>query len=113
VPAPADHPLLSLSADDLNMVMAFVLASGSIKALAAEYGVSYPTMRQRLDGLIDRLRQRVNDPTHDPLSDYLASQIERGMLSVDVAREIRRLHRESLPAPTTPPARENAKETTP
>lgn len=115
MPTPADHPLLSLTTDDLNMVMAFVLASGSIKALAAEYGVSYPTMRQRLDGLIQRLRQRVADPNHDPLSDYLAAQIERGMLSVEVAREIRRLHRDSQNNPHAPavPAPATAKETTP
>ncbi len=78
------------------MVTAFVLASGSIKALAAEYHVSYPTMRQRLDALIERLRGHVKGKPEDPLGDYLAGQIERGLLSVDTAREIRRLHRSVL-----------------
>ena len=76
------------------MVTSFVLASGSIKALAEEYGVSYPTMRNRLDSLIDRLKRYVDDESTDPLSDYLADQIRRGHLQPEVAREIRRLHRE-------------------
>ncbi len=42
------HPLLCLDEEDLHMVTSFVLLSGSIKDLAKEYGVSYPTMRQRL-----------------------------------------------------------------
>lgn len=78
------------------MITAFVLASGSIKALAAEYRVSYPTMRQRLDALIQRLRGHVQGKPDDPLGDYLAGQIERGMLSIETAREIRRLHRQAL-----------------
>ena len=61
MPETDPHPLSRLSADDLNMVAAFVLVSGSIKDLAREYGVSYPTMRNRLDGLIERLRK------HDPM----------------------------------------------
>lgn len=39
------HPLGRLDNEDLNMVLAFVLRSGSVKELAAHFGVSYPTMR--------------------------------------------------------------------
>jgi hypothetical protein len=34
----------------------FILASGSLKELAQEYGISYPTVRLRLDRLIDRIK---------------------------------------------------------
>ena len=33
----------------------FVLASGSLKEVAKEYGVSYPTVRLRLDKLIQKI----------------------------------------------------------
>ena len=34
----------------------FVLASGSLKALAEVYGISYPTVRLRLDRLIQKIK---------------------------------------------------------
>ena len=33
-----------------------VLASGSLKEVAAQYGVTYPTVRLRLDRLIEKIR---------------------------------------------------------
>jgi hypothetical protein len=92
----AQNPLLSLDEEDLNMVAEFVLVSGSIKDLAAGYGVSYPTMRQRLDRLIERLRQLVAGRPVDPLNDYLADLLARGQITPAAARRIRQLHREGL-----------------
>ena len=89
----AMHPLLRLDEDDLNMVTSFILVSGSIKDLATQYGVSYPTMRQRLDRLIERVQRLVDGAEADPLSDYLADLLTRGLLTPDVARRIRELHR--------------------
>lgn len=73
-----------------------VLASGSLKELAQSYGVSYPTIRLRLDRVIDRLRSAVDGRPRDPMSNLLADLVERGQLSYDVARKIRDLHREQL-----------------
>ena len=87
------HPLEQLDEDDLNMVTSFILVSGSIKDLATQYGVSYPTMRQRLDRLIERVQRLVDGTEADPLSDYLADLLTRGQLSPDIARRIRELHR--------------------
>ena len=47
-----------LSDEDLSFVKRLVLVSGSLKALAAEYGISYPTVRLRLDRLIEKIRIR-------------------------------------------------------
>ena len=93
-----DHPLLRLSEEDLNMACSFVLLSGSIKDLAREYGVSYPTMRNRLNGLIERLRRHTEGRAADPLSEYLAQQIARGHVLPDTAKMIRELHRAALDA---------------
>ncbi len=45
-----------LSDEDLIFVKRFILASGSLKALAADYGISYPTVRLRLDRLIQKIQ---------------------------------------------------------
>ena len=45
-----------LSEEDLAFVKRFVLASGTLKDLAAQYGVSYPTIRLRLDRLIAKVK---------------------------------------------------------
>lgn len=47
--------LVRLSSDDQEFVKSFVLDSGSLKDIASRYGVSYPTVRNRLDDLIARL----------------------------------------------------------
>ena len=94
VAAGGRNPLLCLDEEDLNMVAEFVLVSGSIKDLAAGYGVSYPTMRQRLDRLIERLRQFVAGRPVDPLNDYLADLLARGQITPAAARRIRQLHRQ-------------------
>lgn len=48
-------PMSRLGADDQQFALAFVLHSGSLKEMARLYGVSYPTVRNRLDSLIERL----------------------------------------------------------
>jgi len=44
-----------LTEEDLAFVKRFILASGSLKALAEAYGISYPTVRLRLDRLIAKI----------------------------------------------------------
>lgn len=48
-----------LEAKDLMFIKNFVLASGSLKEIAKEYDVTYPTARLRLDKLIEKIR--IND----------------------------------------------------
>ncbi|MBR5472315.1 MAG: DUF2089 family protein [Oscillibacter sp.] len=48
--------LAELDEEDLAFVKKFLLASGSLKEVAALYGVSYPTVRLRLDRLIQKIR---------------------------------------------------------
>ena len=45
-----------LDDEDLNFLKRFVIASGSLKDVAAAYGISYPTVRIRLDRLIAKIR---------------------------------------------------------
>ncbi|MDH3525999.1 MAG: DUF2089 domain-containing protein [Gammaproteobacteria bacterium] len=49
--------LYRLGADDQQFVELFVLASGSLKQMAQLLGVSYPTVRNRLNKLIGVLKE--------------------------------------------------------
>lgn len=90
-----EHPLLALEDAELDFVLRFVLASGSLKDLAREYGVSYPTLRARLDRLIERLESLVEGRPTDPLSELLAGMVERGEIGVATARAIQELNRKA------------------
>ena len=48
--------MTGLEEEDVNFIKRFLLASGSLKAVAAEYGVTYPTVRLRLDRLIQKIQ---------------------------------------------------------
>ena len=58
-PLPA---LLRLSNDDQQFVLSFILSSGSLKEMAKLCGVSYPTVRNRLDDLIANLGRIIEVP---------------------------------------------------
>lgn len=92
------HSLASLPREDLDLITELVLQSGSLKDLATVYGVSYPTIRSRLDRVIDRLRQAVAGKTPDPFSDLLATLVERGEVSGATARTLRQAARDMLAA---------------
>ena len=44
-----------LDDEDLAFLRRFLMASGTLKELAKEYGISYPTVRLRLDRLIQKV----------------------------------------------------------
>lgn len=48
--------MANLDDEDLAFMKRFLLASGSLKEIAAQYGVSYPTVRLRLDRLIQKIQ---------------------------------------------------------
>jgi hypothetical protein len=41
--------------EDVTFLKKFLLASGSLKEIARQYGVTYPTVRLRLDKLIQKI----------------------------------------------------------
>ena len=92
VAAQSPHPLDQLEPEDKEFVLRFVLASGSLKEVARTYDVSYPTLRARLDRLIDRLEQLADRREPDPMADMLAKLVERGELATRTARQILKLH---------------------
>ena len=57
--------MADLEEEDVAFLRRFLLACGSLKEVAREYGVSYATVRLRLDRLIQKVRladDRASDP---------------------------------------------------
>jgi hypothetical protein len=52
--------LARLSPEDQAFVISVIMASGSLKEIASQYGLSYPTIRNRLDELIERIKTMEN-----------------------------------------------------
>lgn len=47
--------MVNLEDEDVTFIKKFILASGSLKEIAKEYGVTYPTVRLRLDKIIQKI----------------------------------------------------------
>lgn len=55
--------IANLDEEDVSFIKRFLLASGSLKEMARQYAVTYPTVRLRLDRLIQKIR--INDDTEN------------------------------------------------
>jgi hypothetical protein len=51
--------LASLPIEHQRFIEIFLLAGGNLKQIAEQAGVSYPTVRSRLDKVIESLRQEI------------------------------------------------------
>lgn len=80
-------PLANLSAEDQVFVMAFIRCSGSIKDMEEMFGISYPTVKNR----INRIGKQFEFVTIDKMSpkEDVIDALEQGDISADEA--IRRL----------------------
>ena len=82
-------PLAQLTAEDQTFVTAFVRCHGSIKRMEKYFGVSYPTIKNRLSRIGEALpfiEIEAESPVAPDAADVLAG-LEQGTLSVDEALE--------------------------
>src|SRR6266516_7463172 len=86
-------PLAGLAAEDQIFVAAFIRCHGSIKQMEKFFGVSYPTIKNRLNriGAALPFAEIDTQPEPDrPSPSELLSRLERGELNVDdVVRQLR------------------------
>ena len=69
-----------LEDEDLSFIKRFVLASGSLKELATVYGISYPTVRLRLDRLIEKIKLLDRQDIVSPFERLLRVQHAEGKI---------------------------------
>ncbi len=77
--------LARLTAEDQVFVMAFVRAEGSIKEMERIFGVSYPTIKNRLSRIGEQL-QFVETVQHTAKQDVI-TELERGEITAEEAIE--------------------------
>ncbi len=85
-----------LGDEDMAFVKRFVLASGSLKALAEVYGVSYPTIRLRLDRLIEKVRIIDEMQITDELERQARMLMADGRIDGAALRALLAAHRKDL-----------------
>jgi len=89
--------LVALDEEDFQFVRRLVLSSGSLKALAEEYGVSYPTVRARLDRLIAKIQAAEEPRAKDPFERKLRVLVADARIPAALARELLEAHRQTRP----------------
>jgi hypothetical protein len=85
-----------LSGEDLAFLKRFLLASGTLKDLAAEYGISYPTVRLRLDRLIEKVKLLDEAGPTGRFETQLVSLFAEGAIDEKSFRTLVEAHRADL-----------------
>jgi len=78
-------PLARLSAEDQFFIMAFVRCDGSIKEMERIYGISYPTVKNRLSRIASQIE--FVETCTIPSRDEVLAQLECGEISASEAIE--------------------------
>lgn len=78
-------PLARLPAEDQIFVMAFVRSDGSLKEMERIFGISYPTVKNRLSRIARQLELVETSPL--PPRDEILTRLERGEISAAEAIE--------------------------
>jgi len=77
-------PLGKLSVDDQAFVIAFLRHHGSIKKMESIFGISYPTVKNRLNAIAAALDKNFQAPSPNL---YVLEQLSNGELTVEEALE--------------------------
>lgn len=87
-----------LPAEQMEFIEVFIKCRGNIKDVEKELGISYPTVRNRLDGIIQELGYRIErnddgEEEKDRRQEILAA-LERGEItSQEAAKQLRKISR--------------------
>ncbi|MBU1145296.1 MAG: DUF2089 domain-containing protein [Firmicutes bacterium] len=79
--------ITELESEDLTFIKKFLLSSGSLKEVALLYGVTYPTVRLRLDRLIQKINISQQSDNDSFISSIKKLAID-GKISIDIAKTI-------------------------
>ncbi len=82
--------------EDRVFIKRFLLASGSLKALAATYGISYPTVRLRLDRLIAKVEILDKHRNQSPFERTLRALMADGRIDESSMKKLLTLHNREI-----------------
>ncbi|HLD74169.1 MAG TPA: DUF2089 domain-containing protein [Bdellovibrionota bacterium] len=81
------NPLFKLSPEDQDFALIFLKNRGNIKAVEEELGISYPTVRNKLNQLIQSLGFENEAYEHETVSDIL-NALKTGKIDVKNALDL-------------------------
>ena len=90
-----------LSEEDVTFLKRFVLASGSLKQLASDYGISYPTIRLRLDRLIERIKVLDNQQITSEFERAARLLYADGKIDMETLKQLLAAHRREVEGGST------------
>jgi hypothetical protein len=85
---PPHSKIFSLSRRDVDFIELFVRVRGNIKEMEKALGVSYPTVRSMLDGIIERMGYPVKESFDKKHRLDIIEQLEQGKISAQKAAEL-------------------------
>jgi hypothetical protein len=85
-----------LNEEDLAFIKRLVLASGSLKEVAASYGISYPTVRLRLDRLIAKVTISESQDIQTDFERLLRTQHAEGKIDADTLKTLLAAYRSDV-----------------
>jgi hypothetical protein len=85
-----------LDDEDLSFIRRFVLASGSLKEIARIYGISYPTVRLRLDRLIEKIKLVSSESIQSEFERTLRIEYSQGKVDLSTMNRLLEAHRKEL-----------------
>jgi hypothetical protein len=100
---PEDRWIDGLSDEDIAFLRRFLLASGSLKDVAAAYDVSYPTIRLRLDRLIEKVRLLDRHRGADHLGRAVLTLYADGKIDASAMKALMTAHERDLAGKDDPP----------
>jgi hypothetical protein len=86
----------ALDDEDLSFIRRFVLASGSLKEIAGIYGISYPTVRLRLDRLIEKVKLLSAESVPSEFERTLRIEYAQGKLDAGTLNRLLEAHRKEM-----------------
>src|SRR6266511_2507266 len=93
-----------LNDEDLAFLKRFLMASGTLKEVARQYGISYPTVRLRLDRLIQKVTLLESMQTPSEFERRLRASYADGRLDAETFHQLLQAYtdereEEDVPAP--------------
>ena len=88
--------LEKLSDEDASFIKRFILASGSLKELAKAYGISYPTVRLRLDRLIQKIQILDSEEIVSEFERTLRARYAEGKLDMETLKILLAAHQNEV-----------------
>lgn len=79
-------PFSALPAEQVDFILTFLAARGSIKEVEKRLGISYPTVRNRLDAVIEALG--LSEPAGGASAKDVLEKLEAGAIDANEAVEM-------------------------